>query len=277
MGYTPRFFSEKLKMPVEYLNPFKNIALGPEVDKEKLADIAHMFSEPIGLALRNTTSCPVEISLMPHSLQKYLEFKSKTPYFYASAATLLLCLIVTYFSLSKQLVISTAKKDIAVEQLNKTEAKVKKLKSAEGDYGGVRSEYEEAANLLNERIRWPELINEVQAVLPNDVWVTKMELSRSAGGQAQQKQEEGGLFGGMAEQNTQVAQDYVSVYLTGHGRVKNQSFAENFTKRLSESKYFVFNRATDTINKLQNGVLQKGEYNIATFELTLKMKNVIKQ
>ena len=75
----------------------------------------------------------------------------------------------------------------------------------------------------------------------------------------------------------QVAQDYVSVYMTGHGRVKNQSFAENFTKRLSESKYFVFNRATDTINKLQNGVLQKGEFNVATFEQTLKMKNVIKQ
>ena len=91
MGYTPRFFSEKLKMPVEYLNPFKNIALGPDVDKEKLADIAHMFSEPIGLALRNMTSCPVEISLMPHSLQKSIEFKAKTPFFYASAATLLLC------------------------------------------------------------------------------------------------------------------------------------------------------------------------------------------
>ena len=24
MGYTPRFFSDKLKMPVDYLNPFKN-------------------------------------------------------------------------------------------------------------------------------------------------------------------------------------------------------------------------------------------------------------
>ena len=279
MGYTPRFFSEKLKMPVEYLNPFKNIALGPEVDKEKLADIAHMFSEPVGLALRNTTNCPVEISLMPHSLQRYIDFKAKTPYLYASAATLLLCLLVTFFSLSKQLDISTAKKNIAVEQLQKTEAKVKKLKSAEGDFGAVRGEYEEAANLLNERIRWPELINEVQAVLPNDVWLTKMELSRAAGGQPQErKEEDGGLFGGMSNQNApQVAQDYISVYMTGHGRVKNQSFAENFTKRLSESKYFVFNRATDTINKLQNGVLQKGEFNVATFEQTLKMKNMIKQ
>ena len=278
MGYTPRFFSEKLKMPVEYLNPFKNIALGPEVDKEKLADIAHLFSEPIGLALRHMTTCPVEISLMPHSLQKYNEFKSKTMYFYASAATLLLCLLVTFFSLSKQVVMAEAKKEIAVEQLKKTEAKVKKLKSAEGDFSAVRAEYDEAVKLLNERVRWPELINEVQAVLPNDVWVTKLELSHAIGISSQKKEDDGGLFGGMSEQKkVHVSQDYISVYMAGHGLVKNQSFAENFTKRLSESKYFTFDRAKDTINKLQNGVLQKGEYNVATFELTLKMKNVIKQ
>ena len=276
MGYTPRFFSEKLKMPVEYLNPFKNIALGPEVDKEKLADIAHMFSEPIGLALRNMTTCPVEISLMPHSLQKSIEFKAKTPYFYASAATLLLCLLVTFFSLSKQAVMANAKKEIAVEQLKKTESKVKLLKSAESDFSGVKASYDEAVNLLNERIRWPELINEVQAILPNDVWITNFSLSRSTGAKVQ-KTEEGGLFGGMSEKPAQVVQDYVSVFIAGHGLVKNQSFAENFTKRLSNSKYFVFNPATDTIDKLQNGVLQKGEYNVATFELTLKMKNLIKQ
>ena len=278
MGYTPRFFSEKLKMPVEYLNPFKSIALGPEIDKEKLADIAHMFPEPIGLALRHGMTCPVEISLMPHSLQHHLEFKSKLPYFYASAAALLLCLLVTFFSLSKQEVMANAKKDIAVEQLKKTEAKVNQLRGAEGEYNNARSDYEEAANLLKERIRWPELINEVQSVLPNNVWVTRFELSRATGSQPQKSQEDGGLFGGMNDNTpSNVVQDYASVYLKGHGLVMNQSFAEMFTQRLSKSPYFVFNKATDTIDKLQNGVLQKGQYNVATFELTLKMKNIIKQ
>ena len=129
------------------------------------------------------------------------------------------------------------------------------------------------------KVRWPELINEIQSILPNDVWITKFEWSHVAGAQPQKRADEGGLFGNLgAEQSgPRVQQDYVSVYLMGHGLVKNQSFAENFTKRLSENKYFVFNRVTDTIDKLQNGVLQKGEYNVATFELTLKMKNVIKQ
>ena len=118
----------------------------------------------------------------------------------------------------------------------------------------------------------------MQSVLPNNVWVTRFELSRAAGGQQQKAREEGGLFGGMSDNTpSNVVQDYVSVYLKGHGLVMNQSFAEMFTQRLSKSPYFVFNKATDTIDKLQNGVLQKGQYNVATFELTLKMKNIIKQ
>ena len=282
MGYTPRFFSEKLKMPVEYLNPFKNVALGEEIDKDHLADIAHMFAEPIGLSLRHAMVCPVEISLMPHSLQKYIEFKSKLPYFYAAAATLLLCLVVTFFSLSKQESMANVKKEIAVELLKKTDEKVKRLRTAEGEFNNVRSEYNEAAGLLAERVRWPELLNEVQSVLPNNVWVTRFELSKSnaaASAPSSGRRRNDGLFGGMAVENTPQHQavDYVSVFLRGHGLVTNQLFAETFTKRLSNSKYFVFNKDTETIDTLQNGVLQKGEYNVATFELTLKMKNVIKQ
>lgn len=282
MGYTPRFFADKLRIPVEYLNPFKNIAIGTEVDKERLADIAHMFSEPIGLALRHGMNCPVEISLVPQSLQKYNEFKSKAPYFYASAASLLLCLLVTYAGFAKQERIAVEKREVAVNLLDKTKRVVKNLKAAENEFNSVRSEYEDAAKLLDERIRWPELLNEVQAILPDNVWLTKFELSNTLPGQknAQKKEESGGLFGGMGNMGgsqQQVSKDYVSVYLEGNGWVYDQQFAERFTQRLSESKYFEFNRNTDSIDTLRNGVLQRGEYNIATFELTLKMKNVIKQ
>ena len=190
--------------------------------------------------------------------QTNIGIKSKALYFVAFAAILLLCLLGTFFFLSKQ----KARKEIADKKNNEinelVKAELKRLKSAEDDFCYARAEYDDTADMLNERIRWPELINEVQAVLPNDVWLTKLELTRSA-------------------QNMQASQEYVSVFMTGHGRVKNQNFAENFTKRLSKSTYFVFNRADDTIDKLQNGVLERGECNIATFELTLKMKNAIKQ
>ena len=287
MGLTPKFFSDKLKMPVEYLNPFKNIALGPMVDKEKLADIAHMFTEPIGLSLRNMMSCPVEISLMPRSLQMALDFKSKLPYLYASAATLLLCLLVTFFSLSRQQGMANEKMQIAMEQLSKTETKVKRLKAAEGDLSSVRGEYEEAANLLSERIRWPELLNATQSVLPDNVWLTEFRLSNSTGAAARTAPKEdsddmfGGMGGGGGQQ--QVSQDYVSVYLKGNGLVVDSNFTQKLQDFLGESrkkddaKYFVFNRSSESADILLDDEFQEGKFNVATFEKTLKMKNVIKQ
>ena len=213
-----------------------------------------------------------------------MEFRAKTPYFYASAATLLLCLLVTYFGFSKQQSIANDKKDIAVRQLNLLKGKVNRLKGAEGAFNAAKSEYDNAANILAARTRWPKLLGEIQKVLPNDVWLTRFELSNvdpTARNAAAQGQSRGGddLFGGMGQQgNTPVqVKDYVSVYMEGHGLVRGNDFNEQFTKLLSNSPYFTFNVQTDVIDKVLNSTFSDDSFNIATFSLTLKMKEIFKQ
>ncbi len=71
--------------------------------------------------------------------------------------------------------------------------------------------------------------------------------------------------------------DYISVYLEGHGLVVNNDFSERFTRRLSNSKFFVFNKNTDVIDTLQDGVFMDGAFNVATFKLTLKLTEPIKK
>lgn len=292
MGFTPRFFSEKLRIPVEYFNPFKNIAISPDIDKEKLADIAHMFSEPIGLALRHLMTCPVEISLVPQSLQRYLEFKGKIPFFYASAASLLLCLLVTFFGFSKQLEIANAKKKVSQEFLQKTKNVVSKLRNAESEFSSAKSEYEEASKILSDRKLWPNILNQVQAILPDDVWLTRFELSTQSGQKKGADSTRGGrnapppspvvsdsLFAGLGGGGPAPSApvDYISVYLEGHGLVVNNDFSERFTRKLSNSKFFVFNKNTDVIDTLQDGVFMDGAFNVATFKLTLKLTDPIKK
>ncbi|MFA6715472.1 MAG: pilus assembly protein PilM, partial [Victivallaceae bacterium] len=51
MAYTPRFFNEKLRIPVEYLNSFQIVSLGEGINREELLDVAPMFSELTGMAL----------------------------------------------------------------------------------------------------------------------------------------------------------------------------------------------------------------------------------
>ena len=88
MPYTAQFFAEKLNMPVEYFNPFRNVQIDPSVNLEDLSRVAHSLGEVVGLGLRNLAHCPVEMNLMPDSTLRWRAFNEKKPYFIATVASL---------------------------------------------------------------------------------------------------------------------------------------------------------------------------------------------
>src|SRR6204780_5570357 len=45
MPYTAQFFAEKLNIPVEYFNPFRNVQISPTLDLDDLSKYAHSFGE----------------------------------------------------------------------------------------------------------------------------------------------------------------------------------------------------------------------------------------
>ena len=90
MPFTAQFFAEKLNVPVEHFNPFRNIEIDPALDKEELEKYAHSFGEVVGLGLRDLAHCPVELNLMPKSSLQRQEFGQKKPYLVASVFSLAL-------------------------------------------------------------------------------------------------------------------------------------------------------------------------------------------
>src|SRR5580704_3420453 len=84
MPYTAQFFAEKLNVPVEYFNPFRNVQIDPGINLEELARVAHSMGEVVGLGLRNLAQCPVELNLMPESTLKWQSFNQKKPYLVAA-------------------------------------------------------------------------------------------------------------------------------------------------------------------------------------------------
>src|SRR5580692_205585 len=90
MPYTAQFFAEKLNLPVEYFNPFRNIEIDPALDLDELSKYAHSFGEVVGLGLRNMANCPVEMNLMPDSTLRWRAFNEKKPYFIATVFSLVL-------------------------------------------------------------------------------------------------------------------------------------------------------------------------------------------
>src|SRR5207302_5174829 len=94
MPYTAQFFAEKLNVPVEYFNPFRNVQIDPVVNLEDLARVAHSMGEVVGLGLRNLAHCPVELNLMPKSSLKRQQFNQKKPYLIAATCCLILVVFI---------------------------------------------------------------------------------------------------------------------------------------------------------------------------------------
>src|SRR5579871_5495616 len=86
--YTAQFFAEKLNVPVEYFNPFRNIQFDPSINLEELVRVAHAMGEVVGLGLRNLAHCPVELNLMPESTRKWRAFNEKKPFLIATVFTM---------------------------------------------------------------------------------------------------------------------------------------------------------------------------------------------
>src|ERR1700729_3936448 len=100
MPYTAQFFAEKLTVPVEYFNPFRNVQIDPSVNLEELARVAHAMGEVVGLGLRNLAHCPVELNLMPDSTLSWVQFNQKKPYFIATVFSLVLVVFASSYLFS---------------------------------------------------------------------------------------------------------------------------------------------------------------------------------
>ncbi len=165
MAYTAQFFAEKLNLPVEYFNPFRNIQIEPGVNLEELAKVAHAYGEVVGLGLRNPTQCPVELNLIPKAILKKQQFNQKKPYFVAAVFSLILVVFAMGWFFDRVASARQAaleERDPRVKQYQEkekqlTEAIAKKKKTQE-----VVNQY---SDWIQERFVWVDLISELRRAL----------------------------------------------------------------------------------------------------------------
>lgn len=181
MTYTPHFFTEKLHIPVEYFNPFQVVAVAPSVNKEELAMVAHLFTEVVGLAMRNAVVCPVEISLLPPERKFSNEMRKKIPFFYGSCFVLLFCIFIIYWSFWKQEHDESSIRDTLAMQSENVKKETEQVQKANSELKALQSEYEIAVNgLIAKRNQWYTILSAIQTGktdkggIPDGVWFTSV-------------------------------------------------------------------------------------------------------
>lgn len=173
--YTPHFFCEKLRIPVEYLNVFPIAVIADDVDKDKLKDVAQLFPSLLGLGLRQIANCPVQISLMSKSIKQDEALRRRKPFFYASAISAIVCMCLLWFGLNQRTNYDRQLYERSLGKYKEIKAQADKVAAAKSELDSAVSDYDAALSLIDKRDDWTKLIMELERVMPDTMWLTYME------------------------------------------------------------------------------------------------------
>jgi type IV pilus assembly protein PilM len=176
MAYTAQFFAEKLNLPVEYFNPFRNVQIDPAINLEELAGVAHAFGEVVGLGLRNVAQCPVEMNLMPKSSLQRQQFNQKKPYFAATLCSLVL-VVLAYGGFYRQMAsLKEGAKEKIAERVQPLKQKETLLQAEEGKLGQLKNETGQLMEWVGQRFFWADLVTELARVMQQTEALRKEEM-----------------------------------------------------------------------------------------------------
>jgi hypothetical protein len=182
MPYTAQFFAEKLSVPVEYFNPFRNVQIDPSVNLEELARVAHSLGEVVGLGLRNLAHCPVELNLIPASTRKMQSFNEKKPYLVATVFSLVALVAAMGLLFQKIAEVKADEIEVKVAQpLAKAQQQENNFKKAYGDLKSATNELGQLNTWLEYRYFWPDLLSEFRRVLVRTEQASQQELKTDVG------------------------------------------------------------------------------------------------
>ena len=178
MPYTAQFFAEKLNVPVEYFNPFRNIQIDQSVNLEELSRVAHSLGEVVGLGLRNLANCPVEMNLMPESTLRWQALNQKKPYFAATVISLVLVLFAIGFLFNA----IASNKEKAAEDLKPKVAELQAVKFDKFDKAykslqKAKTQSQQITTWLQDRFYWADFMANMRQALIRAEDSTKKKLS----------------------------------------------------------------------------------------------------
>ncbi|MDP6491170.1 MAG: type IV pilus assembly protein PilM [Kiritimatiellia bacterium] len=166
------FFREKLKVPVEALNPFANIPVSPTIDQDRITGDIQLLGEVAGLALRRTLTCPVEISLLPPDIVARKTMRRRQPFFAMAAlgvVLIMLCWWVYFLRMREMLGERVTKVEARVGGLSAQAGKLQKVRK---ESAAVQAEADQLTSVIRLRTAWLDILESVRGVMLDGMWLT---------------------------------------------------------------------------------------------------------
>ncbi len=174
LPYVKEVIEEKLRVPVEYFNPLRNVSVGPKVDVERVAGEAHTLGELVGLALRQM-ACPMELDLAPKSVQSARDVGNRKPFLYAAAAALIASLFAVWAYNSRAAAgyeKESAKLDQKLAAPLSADAAIRKEENREKEFAD-RAQI--LSNAIGDQKYWVNMFDTLNNLLTdNQIWIVQI-------------------------------------------------------------------------------------------------------
>ncbi len=171
-----QFLSEKLRLPVEYFNPLRAIAISPQLDGEAIQKNAHLMGELVGLAARRAGNSGVHLELVPDSVEKEKDLDRRKIKLYIAIACLAVGLLVFYiFGATVTSKLKAANETLALEYKEMkphAEAMRKQVQSQTAALEDVNT----LVKTQQDRVQWVNLLAELKReYCSKDYWFTEVQ------------------------------------------------------------------------------------------------------
>jgi len=179
LGLTDLFFREKLKVPVEYFQSFRRIAIGPGVNRAEIGKNFASWASLVGAGLRALPDSPCRINILGSEQKAAANRTKDLPAMVAAGIGLGLILLlpgVHGFWQSARLQAVISPQTAVVEE---AEAALSQITAEQKKATDILNLANQALNLEEERIRWPILLEEIRSKSLPGLWVTSLKLSES--------------------------------------------------------------------------------------------------
>jgi type IV pilus assembly protein PilM len=182
MPYTAQFFAEKLNVPVEYFNPFRNVQIDPAVNLEELARVAHSLGEVVGLGLRNLAHCPVELNLIPETTRRWQNFNEKKPYLIATVFSLVAVVAAMGLLFQKLAAVKADELNNNVTpRLAPLQQKAAQFRAAFGQLKAAQQELDQVTTWMEARDFWANVLVQLRLALIRSERISQQKLHTDTG------------------------------------------------------------------------------------------------
>ena len=174
LPYLDLFIADKLSLPVVYFNPLRNVNLAPSVNTAYLQQNNCFTAELVGLALRETGSCPAEVTLDAPTLAIRADKRRKQPYYFGALvawAVLFVCLGLFYF---QQTSMANAMANTLRTKADKLKALAPQIGTLAKEQDSLRQTLDSVVRLGNQRDAWARVLAALNEKIPDGVWITEL-------------------------------------------------------------------------------------------------------